>query len=603
MSEQRKSSDRRAHYLRRNEALRYPRRLIVFDSEAAVEFNGKVERHGFRCACASVDLIDPETRRPTTSERFETTIASDLWHWVDDWTRANTRTVVFAHNLGYDLRLTNALQLLPALGWELRHFSLDAYRCWARWARGSRGLTMVDTLTYYPASLEKIGGMLKLGKPPLPSPDDGLEAWLRRCRADVTITRAAVLALLDYLESGEHGSWKMTGPAQASASYRHRFLEARQLLVHDHTPALQAERESAYTGRTEAWRHGPQRGWLYEWDYRLAYAHLAERHQVPIRLAGHKFDTNREWLQQASRHYAVLCEVDVETVEPVVPTRTPAGVVWPVGRFSSTLWDIELRLLDLVAGDYTIKHAYLYDRGPALQEWARWIIGALDGPDREPSELQRLMLKSWSRTMIGRFGLRYPELTHVATAPTASLSIVPYWDADEAITRYTIQVGHQVLEQTGAVEGQDSMPAVMAYVMAAGRFELWSTMQAAGLWNVAYVDTDSLLVTADGHERLQRLTRHSTAGNLRYKRRLGRVEILGPRRLLVGGVPRIAGLAGGATRTGPRSWQAEVWESPKGSMRRGRADQVVVELHRFTVTEDDHRRRHLPDGRTEPYLL
>lgn len=595
--------DRSWHYLKVAEATRFPRWIVTFDSEAQVQYLKQRQRHTFRCAVACFDRIDPETGEPDKTEWLESVDVAELWQWISEHTKADRRTVVFAHNLGYDLRVTDALEQLRVLGWTPRHFSLDSYRTWARYVKGRRGLTLTDTFSFYPASLERIAGMIGMQKLRLPDQDAPIEQWLARCRRDVEVTRETVLQLLDYLEVNDLGSFKVTGPAQASAAFRHRFLKERDLLVHDHSPAIAAEREAASTGRVEALKHGVQPGWIYEWDYRMAYAHLAKRAQLPVRYLGHKDDLTVDDVVRLREHYAVLCEVDVDTDVPVIPAKNEHGILWPVGQFSSTVWDVELRLLEAEGGTYRVRRGYLYKRAPALREWAEWIIGRLDGPKPEPSQLQQLMLKSWSRSLIGRFGLRYPLLEQIGSSDVSDVSITPYFDGDSDELHYEIQIGTEVFQQAGAVEGQDSMPAVMSYVMAMGRVELWLAMQLAGIDNVAYVDTDSLLVNAAGHKRLLRLAGLAPTYNLRYKKRHGKVELIGPRRMLMNGQPKIAGLPSAAIRTGRHSWVAEMWESPRGAIGRGRPAEVVVDLHKFTLRATDHRRRHLAGGKTAPYKV
>jgi hypothetical protein len=595
--------DRQTHWLKVQGSLRYPRWIVTLDCEARIEYENTRQHHRLRCAVACFDRIDSETGEVEKTEWIETDDAAELWRWITERTKADRRTVVFAHNLGYDLMVTGALEQLPALGWQARHFSLDSYRCWARYMKGRRGLALVDTWSFYPSSLERIAGMLNLRKLALPAQDAPEEQWVARCRRDVEITRQMVLELLGYLERNELGGFKLTGPAQASAAFRHHFLREKDLLVHDHSAAIDAERAAASTGRVEAWRHGRQKGWIYEWDYRMAYAHLARRAQLPVKLLGFKLDLSSDDVARFRDHYELLCEVDVETEVPVIPTRTDNGILWPVGKFSSTCWDVELQLLESEGGSYHVRKAWIYKRAPALKEWADWIIGRLDGPKREESQLQQLMLKAWSRSLIGRFGLRYPNLEQIGTADNYEISIVPqlYGDSDEL--RNEIQIGRELFVQHGAVEGKDSMPALMSYVMAMGRVELWLAMRLAGLENVAYVDTDSLLVNAEGHARLLKLADASPSYNLRYVKRHSKVDVLGPRRLLLNGRPKIAGLPSSAIRVGADSWKVEMWESPRGAISRGRAAELVVSVHTFTLRSPDHRRRHLRAGRTGPYRI
>ena len=595
------SDARVAHWLPANEANRFPRRVVTFDTETRSTFTKTRERHRFRLAVACADVIDRETREPSKTAWLETTEPAELWQFVDSWTRANSRTVVFAHNLGFDLRVSDALRLLPELGYELQALSIDSYRCWARFKKGSRGLSLVDTSSHYPVSLARVASAIGKRKGRLPDQQAPDVEWMQRCRKDVEITRAAALHLLRWLEENDMGSFRLTGPAQADAAYRHRFMPQKKLLVHDHSPAIDAERKSAYTGRAEAWRHGRQRGYLYEWDYRLAYAHLVRRLPVPTRFVGHTYDLTPERLETVTRHYAVLADVEVTTETPTVPTNREGRILWPTGQFRSTLWDRELQLIELEGGSWVARQAWLYERAPALRDWAEWIVDELDGDRPTSDELTRLMLKGWSRSLIGRFGLRYPTLQAVATAPHDDVAYMPYYDADAEETRYTLQIGRQVLEQAGQEEGRNSMPAVMAYVMSASRVQLWATMRAAGIENVAYVDTDALLVDRRGHERLQSRMGDGRQDGLRFKRRIRSVEILGPRQVVAGAETKVAGLSKGATRTGPRSWQAVYWESAKQAIARGRSDEVVVELRKYRVKAEDKRRRHVAGGRTVPY--
>lgn len=596
-------SDRRSHWVRPNEANRYPRRLIVLDSEAETEWTKNRERHRLRCVVASCDSIDRVSLEPVKTEWHEGTDPAELWRWVDERTRSNERTVLFAHNLGYDVRLTAALVELPALGWELTAFSLDSYRCWARWRRGKRSLVMVDLFSFLPVGLEKVGTAVGLRKLRMPDRGAPIEKWLARCRRDVEITRAGVLQLLRWLETRDMGSFRLTGPAQASAAYRHRFMPRESLLVHDHSPAIAAERTSAWSGRCELWQHGRIDGYLWEWDYRLAYAHLARHLDLPVRFKGCTYTTDPDKLQRLGESHALLYEGVAATEVPTVPTSHEDRIVWPVGRFPTILWDVERDLLLAEGGTFEVRRTWLYQREPALAGWAEWIVAALDGPDPEADPLARIMLKSWSRSLIGRFGLRYPLLSPIATAPHADVLYAPQLDHRTGDVGYTLQVGREVLERRGAVEGRDSMPAVMAYVMAAARVRLWRAMQLAGTENVAYVDTDSLLVNAEGSRRLQAIAGEGEHVGLRVKRRHHGVELIAPRVVVTDVGPKIAGLPRGAERAGARKWWAEVWESPQASIRKRRPSEVVVERRLYQIKTKDHRRRHVSSGDTAPIRL
>ena len=79
--------------------------------------------------------------------------------------------MVVAHNLGYDLRVSRAFDVLPAMGWTVGrpvlagdHVSVDA-TC------EGKTLCLVDSRTVLPTSLAELA--TKMGKTKVPLPNDG----------------------------------------------------------------------------------------------------------------------------------------------------------------------------------------------------------------------------------------------------------------------------------------------------------------------------------------------------------------------------------------------------------------------------------------------
>ena len=52
---------------------------------------------------------------------------------------ADPSVTIVAHNAGYDLRICQAFQLLPTLGWVLTHLSLSPGATWCTWRWMSKG--------------------------------------------------------------------------------------------------------------------------------------------------------------------------------------------------------------------------------------------------------------------------------------------------------------------------------------------------------------------------------------------------------------------------------------------------------------------------------
>lgn len=588
------------HYVRRNESTRLPRRHVILDTEARTTPAPKGEIQTWRCGVAAFAELRESGEWSTAVRAFDG--PGSLWSLVDSFCKPNGRTVLWAHNLSYDLRTARALPALHGLGWDLQDIRLARQGTWARWRRDKRTLVAVDSFGVWPVGLETLGASMGLGKPPLPAGDDPLE-WLARCEADVRILTQAVLSYLDWLREADMGSWQMTGAGQAYAAFRHKFL-SHDMLVADDMGARKAERRAMWTGRAEAWRWGSnEKEKVYDYDWHCSYARIARDVGLPVRQVSVSRGLSLDYLLRLANRQAILAEVEVTTDQPVAPTEADGRIVWPVGTYRTTLWDPELRLLQEVGAKVRVGRIWLYRRAPALQEWATWILGELAHPASGLPGWRRLVLKHWSRALIGRFAMQYTTWEPYATSEQDDIGLWGGHDLDTDAPFELMQVGRDIRQRSGEQEGRDSIPAITGYVMAEARRRLWTAAQVVGPDEVYYMDTDSLLVSTAGHRRLSELRGHPDLDGLRLKRRFTGWQIAGPRKLVLGGEPRIAGVPKRAVQTGPWRFEGEVWRGLSESIRLGEVDAVRVTSRTFRVLQEDHRRVRRPDGRTGPVRL
>lgn len=588
------------HYIRPNDSSRIPRRHVVIDTEACAVTRGNAQWQSWRCGVAVfLEFTDAGVWRRKT---VEYTDVGALWDDVLGFTRAKRRTVLWAHNLAYDLRIADALATLDGRGWVMADIRVESRGTWGRWSNGTRTLIAADTSSIFPTSVEQLGRALGLVKLPLPHGDD-MAAWLERCTRDVEITAEALRLYLTWLREQDMGTWQVTGAGQSYGVWRHKHL-THKVLVSDDTRAREAERRAMWTGRAEAWSHGahPTQP-VVDLDWTCAYARIAAEVDVPVKAWSVSRSVSLNTLLTWTRRYAVLAEVTVDTDTPVVPCEHGGFIVWPTGRFDTVLWDPELRLLAEAGARVRVGRVWLYRKAPALKQWADWILGELDKPAGAIPPWRRIVLKHWSRTLIGRFGLRYRTWEEFATSPESHLRVMDGWDTDtDAATRY-LQIGHRVLTLGDETEGRDAVPAITGYIMSEARARLWRAADVIGAERVLYVDTDSLLVDTAGRDAYRALACDPRLAGLREKRAFTGWAIAGPRQVVVGGQPRIAGVPRNARQTGPWSFKGEVWRGLGESLRQGEPASVRVTARVFAVRHVDRRRVHGADGRTEPIHL
>jgi hypothetical protein len=198
-----------------------------------------------------------------------------------------------------------------------------------------------------------------------------------------------------------------------------------------------------------------------------------------------------------------------------------------------------------------------------------------------------------------------------------SVQVVPYRDGDE--DSELLFLGGVVYRMGDLAESENACPQVQSYIWSRARVLLWEAMLAAGLEHVVYCDTDGLIVTRAGGDRLRVWSGagvgdlavtgdaddHGGSGDpvrrppLRLKARYPWAEIHGTRQIILPRETRISGLRRDARRTGPTSWEADVWATmPGGGL--GGLEAARTIRRSFTLRRGELRRNRMPGGATRP---
>lgn len=589
----------RTHYLRRNEVTRVPRTFIYLDSEAHQRDERGARVQSFRLAVAACDRRLHHRDGWAQREWATFDAPADVWAWVDSKCHEKARTVLVAHKLDYDMRITGALRYLVANGWQLKNIRLESTQAWASWKHGTRTLVMCDSLSWLSMPLAKIGEMIGVGKLDLPAWDDTDEAWLARCTRDVEIIADAYRRLVDWVKRDDMGNWKPTGAGQAWAAFRHKHMTHR-LLVHENESARAAERLACYTGRCEAWQHGKLHNGPYtEWDYSTAYTRIGADSNVPTQLIGEATHPQLDGFERLTHRHRVLAECTITTDAPTVPTIHDGRMLWPVGTFQSTLWDTEIALARDYGARIRVERCWYYKSQPALRSFCEWCLEMLDERNTDIDPVVRAAVKHWSRALIGRFAARWSSWQQVGVSPVEDIALGWAFDASTDERWKLLQLGAQLIRQTGETDSPDAVVSVMSWVMAECRARLWRSAELAGFDHVVYMDTDSLIVDPTGSERLLQ----AAVPGLRRKSVHDTLEVLGPRQIITGGQLRASGVPRGAVRVSPDEWESDVWAQLGTSLAQHEPELVRIVTRRIRLKGLDRRRAHVIHGQTEPFRL
>lgn len=588
--------DRASHWVKLNHQARMPKRWISFDTEAQRDktTGGELQSWAMGAAVRWQRGLKTGNRMERRTFRHP----GELWQWVSEYCRPGMRTVCCAHNLGYDVRISGLLDYLPRFGFRLEWCNLDRNVSSMTWRSDHGTLVFMDTFTWLPMPLSKVAALVGDEKMRMPTSLAPFAEWEKYCMRDAEIVAHAVDRLCDFIESNDLGNWQPTGAGMAYSTWRHKFMTDK-VLVHDDFNALAAERAAMHTGRAEAWRHGELRKdtW-YEVDLRSAYTVIAAECDLPRKL---HYTTGRLTLSQyedLSTRFRVLCHCGVVTDTPCAPTQREGRTIWPVGRFTSWLWDVEVNELLGSGADVRIRKACVYIKAPVLGAWGRWVLDIVRDTSGVPDPIAQAWAKHCGRALIGRLSLRAPKWEVFGTNPFGSIGITYDVDYETKAVSRLMHIGNETMIETARMEGKDSLPQITGWIMAECRIRLWWAMCAAGLENVAHVDTDCVLVNREGIARMR--AAYGAAFNTLWQVKgvYSHVVVNGPRNLRVGRVRKLSGVPSGAVEVETGVFKGELWHGLAADMAAGRHDKVTITDSTWNVKAEDPRRLGVGDGST-----
>lgn len=596
-----RSTDRAEHWIPENRQCRIPKRHVAFDTESQSKLSGQTELQTWKLGAGIRWRYGLRTGMQEESCVFDTPEA--LWKWVSDYTRRGERTVVWAHNLAHDVRISSALEILPRHGFKLEWCNLDSSVSSMTWRSDHGTIVFADTWTWLPVPLQGIGVDIGIPKFPMPRDDADRNEWDRYCMRDAHIVYRCVVQLLDFVHMENLGNWQPTGAGMAYAAWRHRFM-SHKILVHADERALAAERKAMHTGRAEAWQHGRlARGIWTELDMRKAYVTIASECDVPIKLKYRTGAISNAQYRDLCTRYAYLAKCHVTTSVPCVPYHTGTKTLWPVGEFTSWLWDTEVNLLLEAGQQVRILDGYAYTRAPALQQWAQWVLSMIDKDRDDVPPVVKTWLNHCGRALIGRISLRAPTWEYHGENPGDYTGITRVTDCATGLTSRLMHVGDRTLIETARTEGRDSLPQITGWIMAECRARLWRAVSAVEPSGLAHVDTDSLLLSRAALAALQRREGPEFGRRWAVKGSWSRVIVYGPRNYRVGKLRKTAGVPRKADEILPNIFTGERWAGISADMEAGKHNAVTVTQSRWEMTRTDPRRRGSAgaSNATEPY--
>lgn len=580
------------HRLRPNETVWSPPSVIFLDTETQWADEGSAEVHTMRLWVAShVDRRNVrKSKGPVTWGWGHT--PDDLAEWVNERTRGRDCVWLYAHNLSFDLVVSDLPARLAVHGWRVSDFSVSQGAPWVRLGFKDRTLTVVDSWAWLPQSLESLATVMGDAKLPLPANEGGEYEWLGRCAKDVDLLARSVLALMDWWDERRLGRWSISGAGSGWNAMRHTGTEVRHIIDPD-PDLIEQDRRAVRGGRKDsAVIRSAEGGPWAELDLVAAYPTVARELPLPIKRA-YTFDSlplDSKWI--GSRFYQPCAEVTVSTDRPRYPVRHN-GVTWfPVGTFRTTLAGPEIAAARAAGDLVAVGPGQMHKLGLALRPWATWVLDPSLGGEYEVPAVARVACKTWGRSVIGKFAARTHTSESLDGVAPPGWQVTDSWDRRVGRKAAEVSMAGQAFYVTYDGDTENCYPAVLAWVESHVRARLTAVLEALeGAWWTC--DTDGLLVDLTAPIQwhrfgMIRLGDHARDAFgvaqalcdalaplvaplvIRPKKVVSSLAVLGPQHLMVDGERRMSGVRGEAVEVEPYKFVARDWPKLKWQINNSR---------------------------------
>lgn len=547
------------HRLRGNETEWTPPCLVALDTESRWELAGTTERHTLRLWSALATIRRGSSRAVGSQVWGRGTTTEELCDYLEALMVGRDTVWVTAHNLGFDLALTRLPEALTRRGWEASDDSLNPDSPWLRLRRNERRLTFVDSFTWLPVRLAAVGELVGVDKPELPENDDSEDAWQARCDGDVTILSAAMLALMEWFDRARLGRWSLTGPATGYNVLRHR-RDFPKMVIDPDQAARSFERRAIYGGRREAYRigeYGPGR--FFDLDIHGAYPMVAATRPLPTeRLTAFPSLLMRTF-DRLPGSFGVIAECVVRRAACHVPVRLHDEVWYPRGAVRTVLATPEIKHALTCGCEVDIGPGYLYRTAKWGRGWARWVMRLADGDDPRAPAVARVTGKHWSRAVLGKFAQRTSRVEPAGPARGVGWRVEDGYDAAREASYVSVELGGQRFDVYRDQEGDNSFPAVLAFIESYVRVQLDRLVRELPCGRAVQVDTDGVLVETDDPDAVREWAQREVGVELRCKTAATRVHLLGPQHVWLDDQARLSGVPRDALREGDQTYVGRTW--------------------------------------------
>lgn len=529
-------------YLSRLSRITRIKRAIFFDTETHIVHNpDKSIDFPFRLGYAIYCEYDA-TGAITKQEELPFYERTEFIKFIVSHLTKRTRLYVFAHNIGFDLRVIGLRDLLKELDGKSEPPIINQ-KIFIFDVRTESGLvTFLDTANYGVTTVKSLGQ--DMGYPKLSVDFDtvGDDELMTYCHRDTQIIAEFVYTLQKFLIDNGLGPTKHTLASQALATFRYKFMYHAPYM-HTNEQALRLEQEGYKGGRTECFHIGAlPPGMYYYVDVNSIYPYAMKLDTLPIKLLGYSESVSIKHLKVRVKTRYVIADVLLKTEDNAYPYTDGGKLLFPVGTYRTVLHSPEL---ELALENDQVVHCYrcaVYQQGAIFDRYVDFFYGLKQEYTTQGNTSFRYIAKLFLNSLYGKFGQDKVIREKIGITAKSKIFRVPAINMDTKERYAEICWLGVIIRETRGGETPHTFKGLAGAVTSHARRLLWDYIEIAGRANVFYTDTDSLIVNQQGYDNLAEYLDPLTLGYFKLEKQDTQVEIFGPKDYTFGDIVHHKGI-------------------------------------------------------------
>jgi hypothetical protein len=532
----------------------------------------------------------------------------------------NERIWIFAHNLGFDLRVVGWFDAvadghfslippphMPGAGrYSSPLFVADGLPTLMRFFRADgQQFMLVDTMNWLDTSLRRIGEWLDFRKSSVDFREATDPELREYCRRDVDVTDFSLRRLWGWCQTQRWPDWSPTPAAQALQVYRMRYGRKRPIRPKD-PEAVKIDREAYYGGLVDCFYVGRIDNPTYQVDCNGLYPAVMMDRPYPCELGRQKTSTRREkWRGQIDPR---KCTAEVWIEDPVRewPVKWRDGTYWVRGKVRTILPGPEL---DAAIQRGVVKYLgrwNQYRTDDLFSGFVRDLWRQRKQAQRHGDGLIDHAAKRVLNSLHGKFGQRDGDWVYYGrtSLPGTFASGKMRGPLVKGPMDYRSLDGHTYLRATDQ-EQDDSFVPIASWCTSYARVYMDEIKGLIGPENIYYQGVDSLLINGDGLGRLQLLNNLDTGnlGHFKLEATYDWVDIQTINQIDTSHGGKHSGIKRGTAPIAPGVYEVEEWESLPQGLFSGDVSQVSIRRTYKRPPTLYNRRRIADTGITDPWVI